>query len=545
MDNHEESTLVTAHQPCEDCGSSDAKSEYSDGHTFCFACNTRHGGNRRPKDFDKMVAEHAPVKAGGLRSGEVRELKARMISRETCEAFQYLVGPACQIAQYFDAAGNVIAQKVRNPDKSFAWYGDAKHAGFFGKNVWKGSTKSVLVVTEGEVDTLSIYEVTKGMMPVVSVQNGAQSAAKTFKADLEWLESFDSVVLCFDNDEHGVAAAKECAALLSPGKAKLCELPLKDANDMLKAGRSTDLYTALKTAKVFRPDGLISGEDLFDDVMAEDPESDALFPFEGINAISRGLHYGELITVTAGIGTGKTSFLTEIAYSLQQAGHKVGMMLMEESVKHSARRIVGHHLNVPLQVDRTLATKEAIESAFKATVGSGNMVLYDHQGEAEMEHLLSKVRFMIKAMGVRFVIIDNLSTIVAGLDERDERKAIDKIMRSLWQLAQREQVVIFLAVHLKRIEGNKGHEDGVQTSLSHLRGSQSIASNSNLVIGLERNQQGDDINTTTVRILKNRLTGETGIACLLNYDRATGRLREAGGSPFTPATSSREPNSDF
>lgn len=545
MDNHEASTLVQAHQPCPDCGSSDALSVYSDGHSYCFACQKHTQGDKQ--SAPKATQREQVANLGGLRTGEIRELKARNLSADTCKAFGYMVAPGIQIAPYVDELGDVVAQKLRGKDKSFGWTGNSSNVQLFGRQLWKGCDKRILVVTEGEIDAMSVYEVTKGTLPVVSLQNGAQSAVKSFKQSYDWLDSFETVVLCFDNDEPGIKAAKDAAQVLAPGKVKIVELPLKDANDMLKEGRTSELYTAIKNAKTYRPDGVILGTDMLEDVLAEDPESDALYPFGGLNKISRGLRFGELVTITAGIGTGKTSFITEIAYALQQEGHKVGLMLMEESVKHSARRLVGHHLNIPLQVNRNLATKEAIAEAYKHTVGSGNVVLYDHQGESDFEHLLSKVQYMIRVLGVRFVFIDNLTTIVSGLDERDERRAIDKIMKTLWQLAQREKVVIFLAVHLKRIEGNKGHEDGVQTSLSHLRGSQSIASNSNLVIGIERNQQDEATrNLATVRVLKNRLTGETGVACQLDYDAATGRLREAEGvSPFTPMNKPSEPNTDF
>lgn len=546
MDNREPSTLVSAHLPCPDCGSSDARSEYSDGHAFCFACSKHTSGGKsttaRPTQAPKSQAA-----LGDLRTGEFRELKTRGLSLDTCRYFGYQVSPGAglQIAPYTDASGRVVAQKLRGKDKTFTWAGFPADVQLFGQSIWKGCDKKLLVVTEGEIDALSIFEVTRGTIPVVSLQNGAQSAVKSFKGQYDWLESFESVVLCFDNDAPGIQAAKEAAQVLSPGKVKIAELPLKDANDMLKEGRTTELYTAIKHAKVYRPDGVVLGTDLRDDVLADDPEQDALYPFEGLNRIARGIRFGELVTLTAGIGTGKTSFITEIAYALQQSGQRIGLMLMEESLKHTARRLVGHHLNVPLQVNRSLAHKADIEAAYQATVGAGNVTLYDHQGESDFEHLLGKVQYMIRVLGVRFVFIDNLTTIVSGLDERDERRAIDKIMKTLWQLAQREQVVIFLAVHLKRIEGNKGHEDGVQTSLSHLRGSQSIASNSNLVIGLERNQQDEaSRNTSTVRVLKNRLTGETGIACTLNYDAATGRLTEGEGpSPFQAAEQAH--NDDF
>ena len=67
------------------------------------------------------------------------------------------------------------------------------------------------------------------------------------------------------------------------------------------------------------------------------------------------------------------------------------------------------------------------------------------------------------------------------------------------------------------------------TSLSHLRGSNSIAQLSDCVIALERNQQSDDdleARTTRLRILKSRYTGDVGMATHLVYDTNTGRLSE-------------------
>ena len=76
---------------------------------------------------------------------------------------------------------------------------------------------------------------------------------------------------------------------------------------------------------------------------------------------------------------------------------------------------------------------------------------------------------------------------------------------------------------------DKGAEDGQQINLGHLRGSQSIAQLSDAVVALERNQQADDpveANTTRVRVLKNRYAGEGGLACALEYNRDTGRMKE-------------------
>lgn len=66
-------------------------------------------------------------------------------------------------------------------------------------------------------------------------------------------------------------------------------------------------------------------------------------------------------------------------------------------------------------------------------------------------------------------------------------------------------------------------------SLTDLRSSHSIAQLSDMVLALGRNSQSDDPeerNTTLVRILKNRFSGETGAGCALRYDTQTGRLNE-------------------
>ena len=107
-------------------------------------------------------------------------------------------------------------------------------------------------------------------------------------------------------------------------------------------------------------------------------------------------------------------------------------------------------------------------------------------------------------------------------------------MTKLRSLVEDTHVGLFLVSHFRRTTGDRGHEDGREVSLSHLRGSQSIAHLSDSVIALERNQQEQDerlANTTTIRILKNRYTGDTGVATYLHYNKETGRMSEIS-NPF-------------
>ena len=102
-------------------------------------------------------------------------------------------------------------------------------------------------------------------------------------------------------------------------------------------------------------------------------------------------------------------------------------------------------------------------------------------------------------------------------------------MTKLRSLCSEVKIGIILACHLRRLDNDKGHEEGKQVSLSHLRGSHSIAQLSDAVIGMERNQQDDDeiaSNTSTIRVLKNRYAGTTGVASYLLWSDENGRMTE-------------------
>jgi twinkle protein len=150
-------------------------------------------------------------------------------------------------------------------------------------------------------------------------------------------------------------------------------------------------------------------------------------------------------------------------------------------------------------------------------------------GATDIEEIFSKLRYLIVGCDCKWVVVDHLHMLVSSMLDGDERKAIDSIMHRLRSMVEETGAGIILVSHLRRVEGNKGHENGITVSLSHLRGSNSIAQLSDCVIALERNQQAsneDEANTTKVRVLKSRYTGDTGLACSLRYNNDTGRLFE-------------------
>ena len=126
-------------------------------------------------------------------------------------------------------------------------------------------------------------------------------------------------------------------------------------------------------------------------------------------------------------------------------------------------------------------------------------------GSSEIDDIVSKVRELALAMDCKIIFLDHISIIVSAQSNGDERKAIDELMTKLRMLVQETGIALFAVSHLKRSDG-KGHEEGAATSLGQLRGSQSIAQLSDMVLGLERHEQPDDQkkrNTPRVRVVKN------------------------------------------
>ena len=153
---------------------------------------------------------------------------------------------------------------------------------------WKGNQK-MITITEGELDAMSVSKVQGNKWPVVSVPSGAKSAKKYIKKNLEYLESFEKVVLMFDNDEAGNIASIECAQLFSPKKALVSKLPLKDANDMLVSGRGKDIINHIWNARPYTPEGIIAGADTWDLVMQDDSKECTPYLWEGLNNKTKGI----------------------------------------------------------------------------------------------------------------------------------------------------------------------------------------------------------------------------------------------------------------
>lgn len=437
--------------------------------------------------------------------------------------------------------GKICRGKLNDKGKKIiSQDGQVKDAGLFGQHLFPTSGKR-LVITEGEYDALSVYDMVNKRYPVVSVNNGTGTAIKDIRRNIEFIESYDEVVICFDNDKPGQECAREVASILTPGKAHIVPLvKYKDANDYLVHGAYKEFVSAFWDKKRVAPDGIINLADIYDRLVNRSKIPSIPYPWEGLNEYLDGVRYKELVTLTSGSGMGKSSIIRELEYHfLMNTKDNIGILPLEEDPERTTEGIMGIHVNAQLHREKYresfIAEKgiDAYKQAFIDTAGTNRLHVYDHFGSTTSDNIISKTNYLIKGLGCKIILLDHLSIIVSAQQEDgDERKVIDKIMTELRSLVQETGVAMFLISHLRRVSGDKGHENGAEVTLSHLRGSQSIAQLSDAVIGLERNQQAEnnkEANLTRMRVLKSRYTGQTGIATHLYFDNETGRLTEIGG----------------
>lgn len=540
------------HTACTRCDSSDAlaiyKKETPDGQEYhdgwCYSCETYI---KRPYDGEEIayveIGERMPdfiTTIQEVNDLPIRQLDDRGISLKASEKYGVRVGydtASGEISHHYYpyyVGGRLSGYKERTvSSKGFKGVGTTRNSELFGQHLFPPGGR-MLVITEGECDALAAWQMFKNLgknYSVVSLPQGANQ--RSVKNNLEYLESFEKVILSFDQDKPGKRAAEQVAQILSPGKAFIMSYDEKDPNDMLKEHKERDYYRDLNNAREYRPDGIIRLSDAWGELWKNENVASVPYPWDGCNDLLYGMRLGELVTLTSGSGMGKSAVVKELAYHLfKQTEDNIGILALEENIGKTAWGLMSIEANLPLHIreHRQDIPEERIREYFDRTVGTGRFIAYDHFGSTSEDNLISQVRYLIKGMDAKWVFLDHLSIVVSSMEEGgDERKTIDSIMTRLRTLVEETGAGLFLVSHLRRMSGDKGHEQGGEVSLSQLRGSHSIGQLSDAVIALERNGQDENeimANMTRVRVLKNRYSGLTGLGTHLYYNRETGRLEE-------------------
>ena len=537
----EKSKFVRHKLPCPKCGGSDPVSMNEDKSAHCFSCSTHFANYPEACKGNIVEVEKKPTNTFlNSYTGSYGALTDRDISEATAKKYgvRRVISSTNDVSQHiypFFNGNEIVGTKTRFVEnKNFSFAGTYEGTGLFGEQLFRNTGGKYLTITEGECDAMACYELMQSKWACVSLKRGASGAVKDIRESIEFVESFDNVVICFDNDKAGREAARDVARILKPGKAKIMTFPngYKDANDMLRQKRFQEFMSAWWESRTYTPSGILELSAQKKDWLHREVKESIAYPWEGLNKKLYGLRKGELVTLTGGTGLGKSSVTRELEHWLiKNTDDNVGIVALEENWLRTADGIISIEANdrIYLNERRDQYSEEQLMGLFDKVIPEGRVFIHAHLGATDIEEIFSKLRYIIVGCECKWVVVDHLHMLVNVLSEGDERRGIDMLMQRLRSLVEETGVGLILVSHLRRASGDKGHEQGVEVSLSHLKGSQGIAQLSDCVIALERNQQAsneDEANTTRVRVLKSRYTGDTGLACNLRYNGETGRLFE-------------------
>ena len=510
---------------------------FSNGNKYCNRCGYKEYGDNREEESMSYEYTDPP---------DHRGITAEYLTMYGVKAsFSQSNGELEIIACPTHRNGEHVGYKRRGvADKTFNIEGSGKDLDLFGMNVSGG--KRWCIITEGELDAVAAkqmignganwYDDRPRDYTVVSVPHGANS--KINKYSFEWLSAFDTLILATDMDEMGEALAQSINDLMPAGKCKRAVMPVKDAHQCLEDELETDFIQAVTNARAIVADGIVLGDQYFDEMLAEyRAAADGGIPyppaFEPLNKMMYGMRLGEVDVFTSGSGMGKSQMFREIMHHLaHEHDQKVGGLILEEKVSRTLIGQLSITANVPLHLPEVnqATSDEDLKYIYDET-NTQNLVLYDHFGGLEGDGVLNKIRFMAVAMGCQYIMLDHISIVISEFAaDGDERRMIDQLMTKLVRLANELGIWIGVISHLRKTSSGPSFEEGAVPTLDDLRGSGSLKQLAYQVIALARNQQAMDAvvrNTTLIVSLKNRFCGRTGHAGLAYYDEDTGRMTES------------------
>lgn len=303
---------VIGRGPCPKCGSGDNLVEYEDGYKKCYGATcTHYEYASTPIQNTNTMTFNKPAP---LDSELYLAVPQRGIAKQTAEKFQYMTWKGGeQLAPYFNADGKLVGQKVRWPGKRFQWYGSNATACPYGYQLWRPTHKALIIV-EGEIDAMSIYQVMGDRLAVAGILNGAgPQTLSYFEKNLSLFDQFETIYLGLDNDEAGASATKDLEGLFSDRRIRLVTWKHKDPNDSLIMENPKEIEDAIIQAKLKTFDDIIDVAEfdvdrLFDSFKPGIP----LTKFPKLAGMLKWLKPGNIYTVAASPKAGKLEKLDNL-----------------------------------------------------------------------------------------------------------------------------------------------------------------------------------------------------------------------------------------
>jgi len=408
--------------------------------------------------------------------------------------------------------------KIRSLDKKdFRWEGESK-AGVFGLDKFAAGAHKSIVITEGELDALSLYQILR--IPCVSVRSAA-SAANDVSAVRSSLNDYEKIYLGFDNDPAGEAATAAVARLFDYNKLyHLKYSNRKDANEYLQHGEGDELLNLFYNAKHYLPSSIISSFSDFEKVLSEEKPKGVPYPFPTLTKMTYGIRTGETVLLKAPEKVGKTAIMHAIEHQLlKETDANVGAIYIEEPRQRHLQSIAGLEIGKPAHLPDSGVDDEEVLTALREVVGRDDrLYIYNHFGTSDPDVILDTIRFLVTACNCRYILFDHISMAVTGLaGERDERRALEYLASRLEMMVKELNFALIMVTHVN--------------DLGQSRGSHYLTKLADITIHADRDTMCvDDKERRTIKlsIPYNRFCSATGAAGSIVFDETTYMLNEEG-----------------
>lgn len=411
---------------------------------------------------------------------------------------------------------------------------------------YKVGGRTVLIVG-GEIDYLSSeqllwdYQVSKNnqdypRVAVVSPTVGETSSVKQIQAQYAFFDSFEKIIIGFDNDEAGKKATELVAKVLPRGKIFIAQWSKKDPNSLLMAGLDKTFISDYYNAKPYTPAGVVAASTIYQEVVERSKVEKLSFPtmMARLNKmLAGGINYGYIVNVMAGSGCGKSSWINQcVAYWMTELNHKVMVVSLEAESSEFGENLLSYHMGRKIamiedQAEKiafvgSAAAEKAANELFMFPDGQPRLYLLDDRGD--FSKLQEKIEECVISHDVKIVVIDVISDVFAGASLEE----VDKWMKWEKNLVKKTGIVLLQAAHCRKsASGTKDTGAGSKIDESMLIGSGTQYRSAGINIALQRDKTAEDDterNTVYVHLLKSRATGMTGSAGQLYYDNETATL---------------------
>ncbi len=455
-------------------------------------------------DMNKPRTYRKPkVNAKKLDSATTKFLKSRGFTDETIKDFR--IGEKDSDTVMFPYFKNGVLTNVKYrsiSSKKKMWQEKEAEPTLFNRDSVQGKN---LIIVEGEYDCMALGQYG---IESVSVPSGA-SDFRWLETEWDYLDTFDEIVLCLDNDPAGQEATRTLAAKIGEYRCSIVSLPKKDANDCLKAGiGQAEVNRIISASQPIKPETLVSPSHYRAKVKELFNKGKELFgtetPWTKLDKLLKGWRMSELTIWSGRNGSGKSTILNQVILALGMKDIRSCIYSGEMPPERYLRWAVVQHLRdsspLPDQIDEALDWMD------------GRLYILDMRSGVKPDKLTSDFEYAARRYDVKHFIVDSLMKV--ALSGKDEYESQKEFVDGLCNFAQRFDCHVHLVAHPR-----KGMSDTDEPGKVDVKGSSHITDLADNVLVLyrvdektkeKRAEKGKTLVDMRLFVKKNREFGHEG-----------------------------------